>query len=237
LLHLPAGRAAALAYLNQLRSFEHFWIYQTNTSPFAATNSPSEILAVNPNLPQFPAGTEWALVRRMLVIDASGNLQLTPLIESLQLRHYLSSDPAKLVVTTNRNGLEDAQFIPPQKFYEFQMNRRQNGELRATATGEKDFLNVHFFSQGIDPFEWKSDPTNVPDSTTFKSPVLADCRICHNAQGIYSVNTYAGLFAPHLTELPQLFNAEVKLEVDAAIDWKREQYNWGLLQGLWDPAN
>ena len=46
---------------------------------------------MNPQLPQFPAGTEWALVRRMRVLDVNGNIRPTAIIESIQLRHYLTS--------------------------------------------------------------------------------------------------------------------------------------------------
>ena len=217
MLRLPGGRQAAISYLDKLNTFEHFWIYQTNTSPFVTTNSPREILTLNTNLPEFPANTEWALVRRMLVIDTAGNIEPTRIIESIQLRRYLA--------------------MPPQKFYEFQMDRQQKCALREVAKDEKDFLFVHFMGLGIDPFEWKSDDSQVPDSSTFKSTVLESCRTCHSAPGIYSVNAYVGLFHTHSIEPSQLFNSDANREMDATINWKREQYSWGLLQGLWHQSN
>jgi hypothetical protein len=235
MLHLPEGRQAAISYLNQLRSFEHFWVYQTNQ--FATTNSPQEILTLNTNLPEFPTNTEWAIVRRMLAIDADGNIQPTRIVESIQLRRYLAIAPPTMVMVTNHNGGVSAKFIPPQNFYEFQMSRRQNSALREVAKDEKDFLFIHFLGLGIDPFERKSSEPQVPDSSTFKSAVLESCRTCHSAPGIYSVNVYAGIFHHRSIDPPQLFNFDANREMDASINWKREQYSWGLLQGLWHQEN
>ena len=236
MLRLPGGRQAAISYLDQLHSFEHFWVYQTNADSFAATNSPREFLTVNTNLPEFPTNTEWAIVRRMFVIDTDGNIQPTRIIESIQLRRYLAIMPSTFMMVTNSSGGISSEFIPPQKFYEFQMDRSRNSGLREIAKDEKDFLFVHFMGMGIDPFEWKSNEPQVPDSSTFKGTVLESCRTCHSAPGIYSINVYAGLFAGlfhHSIDPHQLFNLDTKRETDAAIDWKREQYSWGLLQGLW----
>ncbi|MGH7954122.1 MAG: hypothetical protein ACREFE_19690 [Limisphaerales bacterium] len=174
----------------------------------------------------------------MLVIDANGNIQPTPITESIQLRRYLAiAPPTMLGLVTNRYGGVSGNFIPPQKFYEFQMNRRQNGELREVAKDEKDFLFVHFMGMGFDLFEWKSDDRSTPDSSTFKNTVLESCSSCHMGPGIYSVNCYAGIFRPRLIEPPQLYNLDTTREIDAAMNWKREQFNWGLLKGLWNQAN
>jgi hypothetical protein len=234
-LRLPGGKQAAISYLNKLNTFEHFWVYQTNTSPFASTNSPREILTLNTNLPEFPTNTEWALVRRMFVIDADGHIQPTRITESIQLRRYLAIARPIMVMVTNHNGGVSAQFIPPQNVYEFQMSRRRNCGLREVARDEKDFLFVHFLGKGFDLFEWKSNDPKVPDSSTFKTMVLESCRTCHVAPGIYSVNVYAGLFHARSIDSPQLFNIDAIHEVNASMNWKREQFSWGLLQGLWQP--
>lgn len=235
MLRLPGGRQATVSYLNQLHTFEHFWIYQTNQ--FATTNSPREILTLNTNLPEFPTNTEWALVRRMFVIDANGNIQPTRIVESIQLRRYYAFTHPTIFMVTNSSGGVSEQFIPPQNLYEFQMSRRQNCALREVAKDEKDFLFVHFMGKGFDPFEWKSDDSQVPDSSTFKGTVLESCRTCHVARGIYSVNVYAGMFHTRSIDPPQLFNLDADDEMKAVLGWKREQYSWGLLQGLWNQEN
>ena len=42
----------------------------------------------NPEVPQFPAGTEFALVRQMVLPDRDGILRPTKVTESVQIRHY-----------------------------------------------------------------------------------------------------------------------------------------------------
>ncbi len=251
MLRLPGGRQATLSYLNQLNNFKH-WIYQTNpmypftitygfdgtnSFPIATNNEPREILTLNPDLPQFPTNTEWALVRRMCVIDTEGRIQPTRIIESIQLRRYLAIAPPTRVMMTNHNGGVSAQYIPPQRFYEFQMDCRRNCALREIAKDETDFLFVHFMGKGFDQFEWKPKEPEVPDSSTFKGTVLESCRTCHAASGIYSVNVYAGLFHPRTIDPPKLFNLDANREMGASINWKLEQYSWGLLQGLWHQQN
>jgi hypothetical protein len=44
----------------------------------------------NPRLPQFPAGTRLALVRRLLVIDNGGEPAPTRIVESVQIRLHRS---------------------------------------------------------------------------------------------------------------------------------------------------
>jgi hypothetical protein len=42
----------------------------------------------NPQVPQFPAGTEFALVRQRVLPDRDGILRATKVTESVQIRHY-----------------------------------------------------------------------------------------------------------------------------------------------------
>lgn len=81
-VRLPGGREATLAYLKVLRDFSQPWIVSTNRSL-----EPDPILP-NPDLPQFPIGTQLALIRQLALIDAQGNLTPTHLTESIQIRVY-----------------------------------------------------------------------------------------------------------------------------------------------------
>jgi len=96
------------------------------------------------DIPQFPTNTEWALVRRMCLIDSDGNIQLSPLIESIQLRRYLKiqrafGDP-RLSMHTNI----------VQQFFEFELDRRHNATLRAIGTNDMGFPFVQFMGKGVD---------------------------------------------------------------------------------------
>ncbi len=239
LVRFPEGRQAAIAYLDQLRRFEHVWIYVTNNSPFVTTNEPRETLSLNPNLPQFPTNTDWALVRRMCVIDADGNIRPTRVMESVQMRRYYTF--ADQLITNSGGGVN---LIIPQNRYEFQMNRRQNCELRELGQHEKVFNFVHFMGMGFDQFQYTSrnasNEVEVLDSARLQSVTLDTCRQCHSGTGIFSVNSYTRALS-FFSESPQrpanLTPLDFQREVESTIFWKQRQFDWGLLQGLWMQKN
>jgi hypothetical protein len=239
LVRFPEGRQAAIAYLDQLRRFEHVWIYVTNNSPFATTNEPREVLSLNPNLPQFPTNTEWALVRRMCIIDTDGKIQPTAITENIQMRSYYTFTD-KLI--TNSGG--GVNLIIPQNCYEFQMNRRQHCQLRELGQNEKDFNFVHLMGMGFDQFEYMariaSNEVEVLDSAKLQSVTLNTCMQCHSNRGLFSVNSYTRLLS--FSESPQqrpanLSPFDFNREINNTIDWKQRQFDWGLLQGLWSQEN
>jgi hypothetical protein len=225
LVRLPGGRPAALAYLDQLRRFEPQWVYQTNRDFVATTKSPRQILALNPDLPQFPANTEWALVRRMCVIDTEGHIQPTPVTETIQLRRYRE---IKRIFQVTQSA---------QQFSEFKLDRLQKGALRAIGQNEKGFPFVHFMGMGIDPFEDSfGDPTNAPprDSARYRGEDLKTCFTCHNDRGIFSVNSYTRFLTSSARGPADLTPLDLERDTRGAIYWKQTQYNWGLLQGIWN---
>lgn len=229
LMRTPGGRQAATNYLNKLDSFQRAWVYETNHF----NGEDSQNLTFCPDLPQFPADTEFALVRRMCVIDTGGNIRPTPVVISLQKRHYLAIAETTMLLVSNR--MVDAPF---QKFFEFRMNRARDAALRSVGENEKDFSL--FFSVGFDFFEGISGRRQPQDSAhVFRDspPLLNDCATCHGGHGIYSVNSYTRLFSPRSISPPKLYPSDIKSVTDSAIDWKLTQYNWGLLQGLWAQAD
>ena len=227
LFHHPDGRQAATKYLARLGSSQPTWIYGTNLSSHSA-DPPPPIL--NPKLPQFPSGTEWALVRQMCLVDSDGQIQATPLIESVQVRRYWAVQPLK---NTPPSLADDEQSIASQTISEFQMDRNHEAALRATGHSEKDFNFVHFAGLGIDPFEQHlSRP--MSDSSALKGNVLATCQTCHGTPGLYSVNTFTRSFThpPSFSPIPIIVISPDR-EIAETISWKHRQYDWGLLQGLW----
>jgi hypothetical protein len=201
-------------------------------------------LSLNPNLPQFPTNTEWALVRRMCVIDADGNIQPTSIMENIQMRRYYGFGRPTVEMVTNMNGYVVPVGIPPIHFYEFQMNRRQNCQLRELGQNEKDFNFVHLMGMGFDQFEYTSrnasNEVEVLDSAKLQSVTLNTCMQCHSGPGLFSVNSYTRSLS-FFSESPQrpanLTPLDFNREVENTIDWKHRQFNWGLLQGLWDGKN
>ena len=230
MLRLPEGRRAAIAYLGQLRSFERPWVY--TKQPGAARES----LLLNPEIPQFPTNTQWGLVRRMCVIDTEGRVQPTPVTESIQVRRYVEIPPGTNPVITQMPSFEQAQ-----PFSEFVMSRRLEGRLRAVTKGEKDILFVQLHSGWVDPFENVTPDGVAPAGQTrwrqddLEGNVLQSCSDCHGLPGVQSVLTYNQTFGlASFRRPPELVDSNPEHEVMVTIQWKHRQFDWGLLQGLWN---
>jgi hypothetical protein len=143
-LHLPQGREATLKYIQTLWNVDSLW-------------TPNEMEAqggrLNPQLPQFPVGTEVAMVRQMMLFDRTGKLVPTPITESVQIRVYRAIP----VRSSQFNGPGDwAAARTEQDFYEIRLRPErlfagQAGGLQPVAPGDKEFPIFHV--QGEDAFD------------------------------------------------------------------------------------
>jgi hypothetical protein len=222
LINLPAGRKATLAYLEELGAFPNALMPQPadRNAKFVAKKLPR----FNPALPQFPVGTQVALVREMLTIDDHGKIKPTRLIESIQFRVYREipkGDPA------HPEGFDD--LTGKQDFYEFRMTRKDlfagtAGGLHADGPRDEDILP--FVNPGPhDPFEEK--PPIRPGTFT----IMAQCAGCHKQPGIHSVEAYRRSFN-HLPvpANPRPFDRSQQEQATMLRKW--ENYTWGLLQAM-----
>lgn len=196
-LRLPGGRDTTVKYLKELREWKP---------------EPGE--AVPPNgqaiPPQVPPKTQFALVRRMMVVNEEGEIVPTRLTESLQIR--VLPDPS----------------LPGQEaqgFFEYRLRRQdlingKAGGLFAVQIADRD----------------RSDMLDLgPRSDEEKhEPILASCRTCHSDQGILSMNSYTGSMdnVSRLRGLRALSDSSLETQQDATIAWKQKQYTWGFLTGF-----
>jgi hypothetical protein len=221
--HDADGRNAATNYLDQISSVKPMWIPSTSSFP------PNE-MDINPNFPQFPTNSQWALVRRLCVIDTDGRIQPTRIVESIQLRTYSSISSYNL--DPRLPELHNAQQVN-----EFQMTRAQ-ANLISIAQDERCFTsNNNFFSFGRDAFEdhsrWQTN-----DMTRYQSIVLRSCYECHSGPGIYSVNSFTrSLSGARQVETTQMVESDGRREVERTLHWKEGRAEFGLLQGLWLQQN
>jgi hypothetical protein len=212
-IRLPAGREATLAYLKQISEFPKPWIQ--NRRDFSRA-------LPNPDLIQFPAGTQLALVRRMILMDEKFNLVPTNLIESVQFRVHRSI-PRVIEEGLNTNRNEARTSLDT---YEFKLSRAklfasESGGLRSVLRDEKEF--PLFQSHGIDLFEELNKPDQLERNL---SPVLNSCASCHFRSGIHGM-----LSRSVRHEVTPSW--DLQHEATTVKGWKRRQYSWGLLQGLW----
>jgi plasmid stabilization system protein ParE len=217
-MHLPDGRDATRRYVRKLRS--------SADPPLAGGESGTDFL--NLALPQFPVGTQVALVRQAILIDDRGNLVPTALTESVQLRVYHAVTPGpRLVNYINGPSSHD------QDFFEFRMSRAElfaniNGGLVAFHPGEKEYAT--FMTHGMDDFE-------APAPLDGQGVVLKRCLGCHSDAGIHSVQSRLQWMKRPVGER-QLGNDEspgdaIAWETNVTIARKRRQAEFNMLQSLW----
>lgn len=217
-LKLPGGRQATLDYLEQLHTFPQPLL----------PHSIKDRGQVNPALPQFPAGTQVALAREMLIIDNQGRITPTRLIESIQFRHY--RDVARL-----KNPVREDDVSSQQAFYEFRFHREDlfSGNKRGLHAVAPEATEYRLFiAQPLDVFE--------SQHTTYRPQVIMkSCIDCHGKNdpnfgaGIYSVLSIQRGFTPD-PRLPLLESYDRGQQEEAVMMWKRAHVSWGLLQGLMD---
>jgi hypothetical protein len=78
-------------------------------------------------------------------------------------------------------------------------------------------------------------PMGGPRAALLRGPVvLSTCIRCHSSDGVFSVNSYGrGFSNPPGTTNPQLLPAtDPGVEAMATVEWKKRQYDFGLLRGL-----
>src|SRR6185295_14424922 len=99
--------------------------------------------------------------------DTEGRIQRTPITESIQLRRYLEIKAMNQISH------------PAQQFFELELDKRQNGALRAIREDEKGFPFVHFMGRGEDLLE-----TYFRNSSNEQQPgqivKLKTCTECHS---------------------------------------------------------
>jgi hypothetical protein len=212
-IRLPEGRDATLAYLKKMSESSRPWI---------PDEQDLDHFLPNPELPQFPVGTQLALVREMMLIDDQANLIPTSIVEDLQIRVHRAI-PQQIPATwdIDRNPARAALDT-----YEFKLSRVKlfagnSGGLRSVARDEKEF--PLFQSHGIDLFELKRVQGSLERELR---PVLNSCPSCHFRPGIHSMISRS---VGH-NIIPSW---DPTYEASTTSGWKQRQYSWGLLQGLW----
>jgi hypothetical protein len=185
LVRSPDGRQATLDFIESLN---------TQRNPVTAT------------------GSEVALVRGMLLIDDQGDIILSPLVETIQIRH----------------------FSPVQSFYEFELNRGRLFDTLASGLVLNNDLFMLFMGHG-DVFE-------IPGIPYLQAEIPEICKTCHfhdpsipNSADTGSIISYSRHpFALPDDEQPVLFATTVMDEAQAVIDWKQKHVTWNVLEALWE---
>ena len=217
LISLPSGRKETLAYLKSLHDFQPHWIYKNQGFTGSATIEPPW---ANPELPQVPPLTKFALVRRAHLIDAKGEVVSTPITESIQIRVIRTITP------NHSSGGE-------QSFFMFTLDQTQlmagKGGLVALDKKSQSFDMV--FRAVLDYLQ-NRDKRNPDSSYHGEFARVTGCQGCHSAPGIFSMNSYIQFFQNNRSLKPPDLREGDDADWSSMV-WKQKQYTWGLLQAYW----
>jgi hypothetical protein len=236
-VRLPAGRAATVAYLKKLRSFDRPLLVRAQDA-----GKRLQKFLPNPELPQFPVGTQVALVRRALLIASDHTPVASPLTESVQLRVYREI-PAMTAETLDAalggGTAANRQAHAWQSFQEFRLSRAdlfagRAGGLRPVAAGERDFDTGFGGVYAYDALEVGSSgqPFTGP-----RSLIMEGCFACHSFPGAYSFNCFFNFRISDLQDgnagrpaaLAEMSPSEA---LGTAARWKQGRPGWAALRGL-----
>jgi hypothetical protein len=245
LMNLPQGRKATLAYLEKLNGFPNPLMPQSAAERNGHVAGKPGLL-LNPDLPQFPAGTQFALVRQMMLMDDQGKIRPTRIIENVQLRVFLDVPRTEDLAREQRNASDSFLLLRKKQmtkndFYEFQLRRKdlfagKAGGLHAIKSEEQVFGQYSVADEDI--FEKRPEDLNrrQPEDGRERGQSLAptenlrsshSCNACHGqGPGIHGVLSYGRVHPPELVESTRRDQEEV------AMDWKLHRFGWGILQGL-----
>ncbi len=243
-LKLPGRRDTTLAFLKDLAAFRKP-LYLPNSDEKTRRFLPN---LPNPAVPQWPKGTEVALVRRALLIDSRGRVVASRLTESVQLRVMRTDTRAMTAKTVDRlyrGGGADAQ-----AFAEFQLRRTglfaaQAGGLR-DVSAERDF-KTGFNSHPWDEFEYERSPARRPAPFPERGQPFrnnrASCLGCHRYPGVYGFNSFHGDFpftvsrklkdgrdGEYVPKAHSLAAMPLEQVERAAVKWKEGQPAWKVLR-------
>lgn len=208
---VPGGSANTAAYLRKLWDFPQPYVVDQS---FQLPRDGELRVKPNPALPAVPDGTRIALVRKMMLIDNTGAIVPSAVVQSIQLRAF-----------------------PGRQFSEIQMSRAdlfagRAGGLRMIGPDEGGFLT--FSSKGLDTFE-RNERGSAPGPVRTR-PVLAGCTNCHQVDfetGIETVRSLRQILRPmtlvdsHHDRWARYFPQTI-----TAAEAKRRTYEWGVLVGL-----
>lgn len=178
-------------------------------------------------MPQFPKGTQVALLRQAFLINTKGKIVPTTMTESLQLRvHHTITPSPNYIHYTNGPSSHD------QDFFQLRMRRSElfahrGGGLTAVHPGEKEYAT--FSTHGTDAFE-SADPFNK------EGVVLESCRVCHSDSGIHSVQNRTQWIRGQQGDGQNGSADPIAWETKVTIVRKQQQPEFKLLKRLWRSA-
>lgn len=207
-MHQPGGAKAVEAYLHELRQ-----------APFPPATQPAEFGLDAPLVPQFPEGTRLALVRRMMLIDRTGTIVASPILQSVQLRTF--------------DRIEQRSTPDNTTVAEFTLDRAAYvaGDRPAWHRFAADeYEPPVFMTHDVDLYA----RPNEPREPRHRPAILRSCFTCHSAPGAQSMLSHTRLFTARPVGGPRLEPLSIEREEAITRSWKEQHASWGVLRGIWE---
>ena len=186
LLRVPGGRAETLAFCAKLREHSDGTLLVTGPGgeplegsgvirPGEESRPPGAVRVLSPRWPALPDGSTVAFVRRAQLLDRDGEVRTSPLVESVQLRHFVR------VPDTSEHEVLPIGFEPgPVRAAELALDRvatlaDDGGGL--VSVGDERLLPT-FFTHGYDLLE---------AGHLSERRVIDRCTACHGHPGTLSL--------------------------------------------------
>ncbi len=232
-LYGAGGEQGTERHVRHTEGRSHFWVFLRTPGGRDATWNYMAKLRDHgriDDLPQFPVGTQAALVEQATLIDTTGDIVATPLTLRVQVRAYKSVQ--ENIRRRNNYG---------QALFELVLHRTAlfNGEAGGLVAASAETETFSGFGMhDFDVFEMAS---------VLKRPKALRCGSCHQGPGVNSFfsryritglqdrNLYRfgilqrGFRPPVWRDRPVTRSADE----ESAIAWKKRQYSWGRLEALW----
>ena len=183
-VHSPEGREATLDFIESLNS--------------------------EPN-PVTMVGSEVALVRRMFLVDDQGGIILSPLVETIQIRH----------------------FSPVQSFYEFELDRARLFDGIGGGVIPNHDLFMLFMSHG-DVFEHAMPESRASIPQICKACHFEDSFVLNSGDTKTIISYSRQPFPLPDKQQPVLSATTLSKEAQTVIEWKRKHLTWKSLEAMWD---
>ncbi len=213
---VPMGREGGPVAMSHVSGFPFFGrsaflVFVRSPNGRTATLDFIQSLQIDAN-PVLAIGSDVALVRRMLLIDDHGDMVLSPLVETVQLRHL----------------------SPEQNFHQFELSRARLLNGLGGGLVLKADLFLLFMSHG-DVFEGDHGPE-------LQATIPHMCTGCHfeyppipNSGNTRSIISYSREPIPLAdNSQPTLFATTLDDEAQVVIEWKLNHETWKSLETLWN---
>ena len=219
---LPGGRDATLVYFKQLAEMKIPLFVRMQNAGW-----PQPIDVWNPEVPQFPIGTEFALVRRMALPDRSGVLRSTPVTESVQIRHYTDVPSVDPLASRDVNLARHFQEPSEIELSRMLLFSGQQSGLRGVKASDEHFLIFPAMSHGLDGFEDRHLEMRA-------SSPFVECTSCHLGPGIQSMMSFSFRGNPNEGPVlsPRLAETTPSEEAIKVMEWAQTQRKWKDLRWL-----